>query len=296
MLSLDKDLQRPKILIEEFGNITSRVLNYLPNVLSGYEDKGEYRIYSSDIAGVKKYIRPINRHLFYNDVDSFEEAFKELHLIFSRLRNKERNFSQSDNVIIDSTLYTIQQSIGAGLDLLVNPNSARKHNGNRFEELIKAIFTEIGVANKKIVLQIPYDTNEGTKVYKCENDLIISPGKIVKSTSNSLDTNEIVISAKTTSKDRMGKIFIDKILLERFVGHPQKVIGVFLNDVQRKEDNNISFTLVTGLFMVYSKFLTKLEGIYYLDLPPAAAKPPLADHMKSFSQLLTNDLEHLFAS
>jgi hypothetical protein len=60
----------------------------------------------------------------------------------------------------------------------------------------------------------------------------------------------------------MGKIFIDKILLERFVNHPQKLIGVFLNDVQRMKDNNISFTLVSGLFMVYSKFLTQFEGMF----------------------------------
>ena len=180
--------------------------------------------------------------------------------------------------------------------MLVNPNSARKHVGNRFEELVKVVFTEIGVANKKIVLQIPYDTDEGTKTYKCENDLIISPYEKVKSTSNSLDEKEVVVSVKTTSKDRMGKMFIEKILLERFVEHPQKVIGIFLNDVQRKEADNISFTLVSGLFMVYSKFLTKLEGVYYLDPPPNANKKPYSDYMKRFSELLTSDLERLLTS
>ena len=143
--------------------------------------------------------------------------------------------------LIESILYTIQQSIGVGFDLLANPNSARKHVGNRFEELIKAFFTEMGIANKKTVLQIPYKTAEGIKNYKCENDLILSPYKVVKSTGKYLDENEIVVSAKTTSKDRMGKMFIDKILLERFVKHDQKVIGIFLNDVQRKETNKISF-------------------------------------------------------
>jgi len=123
---------------------------------------------------------------------------------------------------------------------LVNPNSARKHVGNRFEELIKSIFTEIGIANKKTVLQIPYKTDEGEKTYKCENDLILSPFEKVKSTSNHLDKKEIVVSIKTTSKDRMSKIFIDKILLERFVEHDQKVIGIFLNDVKRKGNDNIS--------------------------------------------------------
>ena len=47
--------------------------------------------------------------------------------------------------------------------MLVNPNSARKHVGNRFEELVEVVFTETGVANKKIVLQIPYETGEGIK-------------------------------------------------------------------------------------------------------------------------------------
>lgn len=204
--------------------------------------------------------------------------------------------SKSEKEHIDKTLYTIQQSIGAGLDLLLSSNSARKHAGNRFEELIRSVFTEIGITNRKTVLQIPYKTDEGEKVYKCENDLILSPYNKVRSSSKSLDEKEIVVSVKTTSKDRMGKIFIDKILLERFVKHDQKVIGIFLNDVQRKETNNISYTLVSGLFMVYSKFLTELEGIYYLDPPPNSQKAPYNKYMKTVSQLLTKDIFELLAS
>lgn len=94
----------------------------------------------------------------------------------------------------------------------------------------------------------------------------------------------------------MGKMFIDKMLLERFVNHDQKVIGIFLNDVQRKENNNISFTLVSGLFMVYSKFLTELEGVYYLDPPPNALKEPFNKYMKPFSELVTKDIWKLLSS
>jgi hypothetical protein len=296
MIPLDKDLQQAKRSLNEFGDITLRVLSYLPNVLSGFEEKNGYRIYISEIAGTKKFIRPINKSLFIEDTIDFSESFANLKAIFERITQKETNYSNKEKQIIDRTLYTIQQALGAGLDLMVNQNSARKHVGNRFEELIKVIFTECGIANKKIVLQIPYETDEGTKIYKCENDLILSPHLKVRSTSSSLDESEIVVSAKTTSKDRMGKMFIDKILLERFVGHPQKVIGIFLNDVQRKEDNNISFTLVSGLFMVYSKFLTELEGIYYLDIPPTAKKSPYSKYMKPFSELITNDIMHLLTS
>ena len=292
MIPLDKDLQTLKHDLEEFGNITKRVLLYLPNVLSSFKEKNDYRIYSSVIAGTVKYIRPINKTLFIETENGFSEKFDELKIIFGKIKSKSL-ISENEKYIIDKTLYTIQQSIGAGLDLLVNPNSARKHVGNRFEELIKIVFTEIGIANKKIVLQIPYETNEGTKTYKCENDLVLSPFENVKSTSKSLDEHEIVVSVKTTSKDRMGKMFIDKILLEKFVEHPQKVIGIFLNDVQRKGNDNISFTLVSGLFMVYSKFLTKLEGVYYLDSPPNARKKPYSDYMKSFSEFITKDINKI---
>ena len=295
MVSLEQDLQKVKQSIDQFGEITHRVLQYLPIVISKSEVKNDYIIHSSQIAGTTKFVRPINKELFLNKPEDFEKNFVQLKEIFEKIKSNMK-IDQSEKDCIDRTVYTIQQSIGAGLDLLVAQNSARKHVGNRFEELIKAVFTEIGVVNKKLVLQIPYETDEGSKTYKCENDLILSPQEKVQSTANSLDEFEIVVSVKTTSKDRLGKMFIDKILLERFVDHPQKVIGIFLNDVQRKEDNNISFTLVSGLFMVYTKFLTKLDGIYYLDPPPNASKKPYSDHMKRFSELITTDYKALFSS
>ena len=295
-MALDTGLQDKKTQLSEFLEITKSVLNYLPAVLTSYHDKGDYRIHLSEQAGVKKFIRPINQRFFISSTTDFEAVFTNFTELLSRIREGERMFNEDELFTIDQTLYTIQQSIGAGLDLLVNPNSARKHVGNRFEELIKVIFTEIGIPNKKTVLQIPYDTDEGTKVYKCENDLILSPFESVKSTNELLDKDEIVVSVKTTSKDRMGKMFIDKILLERFVKHDQKVIGIFLNDVQRKEEDNISYTLVSGLFMVYSNFLTELEGVYYLDPPPNAKKEPYSKYIKSFSELITSDVWRLLTS
>lgn len=295
MISLEQDLQKVKQNIEQFGEITHRVLQYLPIIISKSIVKNDYIIHSSQSAGTLKYVRPINTKLFLSEPKDFEASFIQLKHIFEKIKANEE-INQTEKDCIDKTLYTIQQSIGAGLDLLVAQNSARKHVGNRFEELIKSVFTEIGVVNKKLVLQIPYETDEGSKTYKCENDLILSPHEKVQSTANSLDEKEVVVSVKTTSKDRLGKMFIDKILLERFVEHPQKVIGIFLNDVQRMKTNNISFTLVAGLFMVYTKFLTQLDGIYYLDPPPNVSKKPYSNHMKRFSELITKDYKTLFAS
>ncbi|WP_421873792.1 hypothetical protein [Marinoscillum sp.] len=294
-MSLGNDLQSKLSNLEDFASLTKSVLQYLPAVTTDYSDKSPYRIHIISQAGTTKYIRPINMSMFVTDVEKFENQFHLFTSILARIASGQRTFDLTELRTIDNTIYTIQQSIGAGLDLFVNPNSARKHVGNRFEELIKCVFTAIGIANKKAVLQIPYQTDQGEKIYKCENDLILSPFAKVKSSSKDLNEREVVVSIKTTSKDRMGKIFIDKMLLERFVNHPQKVIGIFLNDVQRKDENNISYTLVSGLFMVYTSFLTELEGIYYLDAPPNTNKQPYSDHMKKFSDLITQDIWDLLA-
>jgi len=296
MTPLDKDLQKNKNNLEDFFNISKRVRAYLPNVLSGSVDKNGYTIYVSEVAGSKRYLRPINNSLYIQDDILFEQSCITFLRTVSKIKSKEFNFDENEKNNINSVLYTIQQSIGAGLDLMVDPNSARKHVGNRFEELIRAVFTAIGVSNKRIVLRIPYDTDEGEKIYKCENDLVLSPYEKVISTPEQLDEKEIVVSVKTTSKDRMGKMFIDKILLEKFVKHPQKVIGIFNNDVQRKNNNDISFTLVSGLFMVYTKFLTEVEGVYYLDPPPTALKEPYNRYMKPFSELITQDIFELLTA
>ncbi|KAA6302110.1 MAG: hypothetical protein EZS26_001711 [Candidatus Ordinivivax streblomastigis] len=234
--------------------------------------------------------------LYIQDETIFEQSYQIFLQTLSKIKSRNLEFKKDEKDNINSFLYTIQQSIGAGLDLMVDPNSARKHVGNRFEELIRVVFTDIGISNKRIVLRIPYNTDEGEKIYKCENDLVLSPFEKVASTPEQLNEKEIVVSVKTTSKDRMGKMFIDKILLEKFVKHPQKVVGIFNNDVQRKKNNDISFTLVSGLFMVYTKFLTEVEGVYYLDPPPTAQKEPYNRYMKPFSELITSDVFKLFAS
>jgi len=324
MLPLDKDLQQKKSSISEFELIVNRVLLYLPNVLSGFEEKSGYLLFYSTNAGTKKFVRPINKSLFIMDPVQFSLKMGEFKNILVKIASGERVFSVTEKMLIDSVLYTIQQAMGAGFDLLVDPNSARKHVGNRFEELIKSVFTEIGVPNKKVVIKIPYDTEGGTKNYTCENDLILSPypnitsdnkreeivldvendqseelvlsGSAEDAAEKYINPFEIVVSVKTTSKDRMGKMFMDKILLEKFVGHNLKVIGIFLNDVQRKETNNISYTLVSGLFMVYNKFITELNGVYYLDPPPNAEREPYNKHIKKFSLLITEDIDGLLSA
>lgn len=72
-------------------------------------------------------MRPINSKLFIDDPKKLIDDFHGFTKVITRLKNRELDFDSKEKFLIDSVLYTISQSIGAGFDLLVNSNSARKH-------------------------------------------------------------------------------------------------------------------------------------------------------------------------
>jgi len=295
MKPLPEDLQTPKKNLDEFADIAKRVLGYLPNVISERVVTRDYTILSSIVAGTTKFARPVNNNLFINKIEKFEKNYELFLAVLRQIKNGKK-IRREDYPAIDTAVYTIQQSIGVGMDFLCNPNSARKHVGNRFEELIRNIVSQAGITNDKVVFKIPYPSEEGEKFYSCETDIILSPHDKVKSDTKMINEDEIVVSLKTTSKDRMGKIFLDKLLMQKFAEHPVKVVGIFLNDVQRKETEKISYTFVSGLFMVYMKFLTRLEGVYFVDPPPITKAAPYNEHISPFSKFIANDMWELLAS
>ena len=292
-MSLAEDLQIPKTELNQFSDITRRILEYLPNVINEEEEYNNYKLCSSNIAGTRKQIRPFNHNLFLREANNFSANYDNFLTIINELRNGNRNFEEESFEIVDKTIYTIQQALGIGLDLLVESNSARKHVGNRFEELIRVLLSAMDISLKKIVINIPYETDEGEKYYKCETDVVVSPFNEVRSNTQNIDPDELIISLKTTTKDRMPKIFIDKILLENFLQHPVRVVGISQNDVQRKGDNKISYTFVSNLFMVYTRFLIELEGYYYLDRPSRAFESPFNQYIFPFSRFLITDIWQL---
>ncbi|MDL1957824.1 MAG: hypothetical protein LWX01_03065 [Deltaproteobacteria bacterium] len=294
MKPLPKDLQIPKKSLDDFCEVTKRVLGHLPDIVSERVTARDYIILSSVVAGTSKYARPINNNLFIFDGSAFDTEYKKFLSVIGKIKAKKA-ITKKEYKTIDSVVYTIQQAMGVGMDFLCNPNSSRKHVGNRFEELVRLIVTELGVKNDKVVFKIPYPSEQGEKLYSCETDIILSPHNSVKSETKSIDDKEVVVSLKTTSKDRMGKIFLDKLLMQKFAGHSVKVIGIFLNDVQRKETKQISYTFVSGLFMVYTKFLTELEGVYFIDPPPITKKTPYNQHIFPFSKFVTEDIWKLLS-
>ncbi len=294
-MALIDDLKKPKRALSEFKDITIRVLNYSVDVISDSTIFNGYKLSSSYIAGTEKKIRPLNNDLFIFMANEFNKKYLEFIDVLKRIKIGERSFPQESYKVIDRILYTMQQAMGIGFDLLGESNSARKHVGNRFEELIRLIITEVGISNKRVILNIPYLSEKAKKNYRCEIDIVISKYPAVKSTNKFINSDEVIISLKTTTKDRIGKIFIDKILIEKFMNEKVKVVGISLNDVQRKSDgkNNqqkISYTFVSNLFMVYTRFLTKLNGYYYLDIPKSAKSPPFSDYIFQFSRFLVEDI------
>lgn len=295
MKSLQEDLQTPKKTLDEFSSVTKRVLGHISNVVSDKIETRGYIILSSIEAGTLKYARPINKALFIFDGEKFSKTYDDFLEVLGEIK-KKKTISDRKCKLIDSVVYTIQQSFGVGMDFLCNPNSARKHVGNRFEELVRIIVSQIGINNDNIVFKIPYPSSDGEKLYSCETDIIVSPHNSIKSNTKSINKDEFIVSLKTTSKDRMGKIFLDKLLMQKFAKHPVKVVGIFLNDVQRKEAEKISYTFVSGLFMVYTKFLTQLEGVYFVDPPPITRKVPFNQHIAPFSKFIVDDIHKLLSS
>jgi len=190
---------------------------------------------------------------------------------------------------INQTVYTIQQSIGASLDALPagRSNTARKLNGDLFEQLIRLIIKELGMDCKAGVIKVPVvvDGEESFKM-SYQHDLIIEQSGDVK----------ILGSVKTFRKDRLDKIFVDKFLYNRLTSTNIPHIAVFLNDVQRKKANKeneygINPTFLPGHFKGYTVKLNPLDGVYYCDIRPnMATEPILKDHIKTFDRLILEDI------
>ncbi|HLX40004.1 MAG TPA: hypothetical protein VKR42_05700, partial [Ktedonobacteraceae bacterium] len=118
---------------------------------------------------------------------------------------------------------------------------------------------------------------------------------IVTSETTFIDASEIVGSVKTTSKDRIDKIFLDKYLLTKLLGRGIPVIAIFLHDVQRATKGNSLFnvnsTFKSNHFLGYTIALNKLDGIYYVDpRPNMTVHEQLRQQIFDFQQFLIKDV------
>lgn len=196
---------------------------------------------------------------------------------------------------VNQVVYTIQQSIGSIGDSFENPNQARKQVGQLFENLMKLTLQELGLECEPRTISILIPDYPGY-VMPYELDLVFSRHKAIMTTETKfIQTTEIVGSVKTTSKDRLDKIFLDKHLLTKLLGRNVPVVAIFLHDVQRAKTGNSLFgihsTFKSNHFLGYTIALNRLDGVYYVDpRPEMMANERFKEQIKDFQTFLAQDL------
>lgn len=231
--------------------------------------------------------RPLNSKLLYSAVEAKREL-KQFLKVLDSIRGKD---NPANRQLVNRAIYTIQQSIGASLDALPagKSNTARKINGDLFERFIRLILCRIGVECTSGTVRVPIEIDGKVEFsMSYQHDLIIKSGELVK----------IIGSVKTSSKDRLDKIFVDKFLLARLTGADVPHIAVFLNDVQRKGRQpgqfGINSTFLPGHFKGYTIRLNPLDGVYYLDIRPNMVSDDLlSKHIQTFDHFIFGDVWEL---
>ena len=246
--------------------------------------------------------RPLNTEIFCQRKRGFSRGFNQLIELLADLSRKgpgAARMRKHQKFVagrgIERVVYTIQQSIGSIGDTFENANQARKRVGMLFELLIMLLIKEVGLEceSRRVNIELP-----GCPGYAMsyELDLVISREKaIVTSETSLIGTNEVVGSVKTTSKDRIDKVFLDKFMLSKLLGRTIPVIAIFLHDVQRAKKQGsifgINSTFKSNHFLGYCVALTRLDDVYYVDpRPNMITDERLSRQVSRFSKFLTEDL------
>lgn len=281
-----KDKNRFQV-IDDYSAFCEEYLAFIVDGLQAVivsQNENHYRFFQYQAEGNYNVSRPINSNLMIS-IDSFGKVKENFNYTLSHIRDVRDNIELKET--INKFVYTCQQAIGAALDALPagESNKARKINGDLFERYIRLILRKIGINVHDGVVSVPVIVNN-EELFKMsyQHDLIIENYGEVRA----------IGSVKTSSKDRLDKIFIDKFLYNRLTNVSTPHFAVFLNDVQRKgkEPNfGVNATFLAGHFKGYTIKLNPLDGVYYCDLRPNMLTDKiLSAEIRSFDVLLTEDI------
>lgn len=249
------------------------------------QNEQNYRFFQYKKDGTFNITRPINADLML----SFEEFEQNQCVFFSILHHiREQAANTTENRhLLNTFIYTAQQSIGATLDALpaTRSNTARKINGDLFERFIRLAIKEVGIDVSTGTIAVPVILN-GQEVFTMtyQHDLIIRVE----------DSTKAIGSVKTSSKDRLDKIFVDKFLYNRLTETNTPHFAIFLNDVQRKGKEGkygVNSTFLPGHFKGYTIKLNPLDGVYYCDIRAnMLTEDILKEYIKTFDHFLFEDV------
>ncbi len=261
-----------------------------------------YVFYQYGEANRNKITRPLNTKLYFESSAELSAAFDRFIEFLGDLKKRKqaaaagkirKRYLASNEM--NRVVYTLQQSVGCVGDSFENENQSRKRIGQLFESLVKLVIKEIGVTCEPRVINIPIPGFSGREM-SYELDVVFSRNKaIIASETKHLHPAEVVGSVKTTSKDRIDKVFLDKFLLTKLLGRDIPVIAIFLHDVQRAKRGEsifgINSTFKTNHFLGYTVALNKLDGVYYVDpRPDMVTNELLREQIRDFQSFLVRDL------
>lgn len=277
--------------LADYIDFCARYLEYIDTGLQARivsQNESHYQFFQYRKEGSFNITRPLNSQLMY-DAEGFARAARQFILILEQLRDGQRPAENLRQPLI-RTIYTLQQSIGATLDGLPSgkSNQARKRNGDLFERLIRLLIVSLNVDCVSGTMQVPVNDVDGTELFQAsyQHDLLLSKNDELKG----------IGSVKTSSKDRIDKVFMDKFLYNRLTATSLPHIAIFLNDVQRKKarrenEYGINATFLPGHFKAYTVKLNPLDGVYYCDIRPNMVEEPwLARHITTIDHFFYSDL------
>jgi hypothetical protein len=275
----------------DYIEFCSRYLEFIETGLQGRivsQNENHYQFFQYQKDGSFNITRPLNS-LLLHEAETFEDATKQFFQTLEQLKDGDTPSDTLRQNIV-RTIYTIQQSIGAALDALPAgmSNQARKVNGDLFERLIRLLIVSLGVDCVAETIQVPVKDDSGKELFKSayQHDLLIRRAHELK----------IIGSVKTSSKDRIDKVFVDKFLYNKLTDTALPHIAIFLNDVQRKKakrenEYGLSATFLPGHFKAYTIKLNPLDGVYYCDIRPNMIEDTLlAKHIKTIDHFFFSDL------
>lgn len=286
--------------VEDYIDFCTRFLDFTSTgvqavILSQNEQHYKFLQYRDD--GYRNVTRPINSDLMLdaNDFPAFCEDFLS---ILEALRDRQRP-DEAKRAVLARVIYSLQQSIGAALDALPAgaSNQARKINGDLFERLIKLLICSLGVDCTSGIIKVPVRDEAGNELFRSsyQHDLLI----------NAQGELKVIGSVKTSSKDRIDKVFMDKFLYSRLTDTDTPHIAIFLNDVQRAQKRSkqsgapvygVSSTFLPGHFKAFTIKLNPLDGVYYCDIRPSMTTDTLLkQHIQTIDHFFYNDLWELIS-
>ena len=283
--------------LEGFFDFGRDCLEFLGNIDFAPVSSSRYQNYILPIVPESgAYLRPINQSLFVNDafeLDSHHESFIRL---TEQLRNMRGNLDFLNGELkqfieeglIVKSLYTTLQAIGCVLDTSVNIQASRKNFGQRFEDFVKILLKQLGIANDAFALKIKVPTIN--RYYRVLPDIIMNTSGEIRSSQSVFDNRDTILSIKTSSKDRMKLIFVDRFALKKILNLERiNYIALYHNDVQRSGTKDIRSTFVPDHYLVFCYVFGELP-LYYLDPPIISEDSRFQEKIKTFDTFILHDI------